>query len=107
MSPSILLIKWLNQRIRFDITVLEVLSKFTIGFLLAYNVTPVLLTTSHPFIDKALLHMDTWMHINTLALLEFTKRHHEFHEMLLFCYMRLDASFILLILLLTLIGEKK
>ncbi len=106
-SPLILIVKLINQHIKLNLDTIEVMTKFTIGFSLAYHITPVLLTTPHPLIDHSLLYTDQLLHINTIALLTFTHLHTFFQTIMVYCYTRLDGSFMLLILLFTILNEKK
>lgn len=106
LSPLILFIKWANLKTRIDLTLIEIISKFGLGFSLAYNVTPVLLSTPHHFIDSDLLRADQWMHINSLGFLNVTQHHPIFHQLLIYCYLRLEGSFVLLILILSIFKKK-
>lgn len=106
-SPIILLVKWINEQVKLSLTILETLAKFIIAFNMAYLITPNLLTTPYPFVDMTLLHIDQWMHIHSVALMQFTIHHEIFKTLIIFSYTYMSATFILLILFLALMGENK
>ena len=106
-SPLILLIKWINEKVKLSLDIVEILAKFIVAFNMAYMITPNLLTTPYPLVDTALLHIDQWMHINSVALMQFVSHHAIFNTLLIFSYTYMSSAFMLLILFLALMGEKK
>lgn len=106
-SPILLLIKWINERVKWPLDIIEVLAKFIIAFNMAYMITPNLLTTPYPLIDSTLLHIDQWMHVSSIGLMQFADQHSIFKSFLILSYTYMSAAFMLLILFLALMGEKK
>lgn len=106
-SPIVIAIKWLDEHVKLPLTVVEVLAKFIIAFNIAYMITPNLLTTPYPFVDGSLLHIDQWMHVDSIALLHFAALHPIFKMLLVFSYTYMSAAFMLLIFFFGLMGEKK
>jgi membrane-associated phospholipid phosphatase len=106
-SPIILVMKWLDEQFKASLYILVAFAQFTIGFDIILYCTPILLTTTHHFIDHQLFAIDKWMHISVMDFVNITNSHPFFHKIMFKCYALLDKTYLLLIFFLAIMGEKK
>ena len=105
-SLLILLIPWVQKKTSLPFDSVAIIAKVYFIFILAYALTPLLLATPFPFIDKQLLHIDSLMHFHLTSVMNFTIEHPTFYRLMSYAYSNWIYELLLLLILLYCFGEK-
>lgn len=106
--PALLLLlslHWIKKRVTVSLDWLEVMGKAYFIFILAYSLTPLLLTTPFPFVDKQLLNIDLRMHFHLSAVMEFMQQHQHLYQLTAYVYSHWVYELLLLLIFLACFHE--